>query len=70
VDTTERGEKGWQEAQRQGEDRVTLQITLLPQFEVHPQVSWNWTCFVQIIVVSGCGLCVFKKTLEFMCQGF
>jgi hypothetical protein len=27
ADTTERGDKGWNEAQRQGEDRVTLWIT-------------------------------------------
>jgi hypothetical protein len=29
ADTTERGDMGWKEAQRQGEDRVTLQMTLL-----------------------------------------
>jgi hypothetical protein len=29
VDTTETGDRGWNEAQRQGEDRVTLRITLL-----------------------------------------
>jgi hypothetical protein len=28
-DTTERAYRGWKQAQRQGEDRVTLQITLL-----------------------------------------
>ncbi len=28
-DTIERGDRGWKEAQRQGEDRVTLRITLL-----------------------------------------
>ncbi len=28
-DTTERGYRGWKEAQRQGEDRVTLPITLI-----------------------------------------
>ncbi len=28
ADTTERGDKGWKEAQRQGEDRVTLWISL------------------------------------------
>jgi hypothetical protein len=27
ADTTERGDKGWNEAQRQGEDRVILWIT-------------------------------------------
>jgi hypothetical protein len=26
-DTTERGDRGWKDAQRQGEDKVTLQIT-------------------------------------------
>jgi hypothetical protein len=30
ADTTERGDRGWKEAQRQGEDRVTLWITLIP----------------------------------------
>jgi hypothetical protein len=29
MDTTKRGLKGWKEAQRQGEDRVTLRISLL-----------------------------------------
>jgi hypothetical protein len=29
-DATERGDRGKKEAQRQGEERVTLQITLLP----------------------------------------
>jgi hypothetical protein len=29
ADTTEREDRGWKEAQRQGEDRVTLRITLL-----------------------------------------
>ncbi len=29
VDTTERGDRGWKEAQRQGEDRVILWITLI-----------------------------------------
>ncbi len=29
ADTTERGDGGWKEAQTQGEDRVTLRITLL-----------------------------------------
>ncbi len=29
VDTTERGDKGWKQAQRQDEDRVTFHITLL-----------------------------------------
>jgi hypothetical protein len=28
-DTTERGDRGWKQGQRQGEDRVTLLITLL-----------------------------------------
>ncbi len=27
VDITERGDRGWMDAERQGEDRVTLQIT-------------------------------------------
>jgi hypothetical protein len=27
-DTTERGDRGWKEAQREGENRVTLRITL------------------------------------------
>ncbi len=30
--STERGDRGWKQAQRQGEDRVTLQITLLCPF--------------------------------------
>ncbi len=29
VDTAERGDRGWEEAQRQGENRVTLWITLI-----------------------------------------
>jgi hypothetical protein len=29
ADTTEREDRGWKEAQRQGEERVTLQITLI-----------------------------------------
>jgi hypothetical protein len=29
VDTTERGDRGWKQAQREGEDRVTLLITRL-----------------------------------------
>jgi hypothetical protein len=29
VDTTERGDRGWKEAQWQGEDRVALRITLM-----------------------------------------
>jgi hypothetical protein len=29
MDTIERGDRGWKQAQRQGEDMVTLQITLL-----------------------------------------
>jgi hypothetical protein len=29
ADTTERGDRGWKQAQRQGEEKVTLQITLL-----------------------------------------
>jgi hypothetical protein len=29
ADSTERGDRGWKEAQRQGEDRVSLWITLL-----------------------------------------
>jgi hypothetical protein len=31
ADLTQRGDRGWKEAQRQGEDRVTLQKTLLVQ---------------------------------------
>jgi hypothetical protein len=31
VDTTERGDRGWKQAQRWGEDRVTLQVTLFYQ---------------------------------------
>jgi hypothetical protein len=35
VDTIERGDRGWKEAQRQGEDRVTLlTITLLSRLDV------------------------------------
>jgi hypothetical protein len=34
ADTTERGDRWWKEAQRQGEDRVTLEITLMPQVNV------------------------------------
>ncbi len=29
ADTTERGDRGWKEAQRQGEERVTLGLTLM-----------------------------------------
>jgi len=29
ADTTERGDRGWKQAQRQGEEKVTLQITLM-----------------------------------------
>jgi hypothetical protein len=29
ADTTERGDSGWKQAQRQGEDRVTFQMTLM-----------------------------------------
>jgi hypothetical protein len=29
VDTIERGDRGWKEAQRQGEDRVIRQITII-----------------------------------------
>jgi hypothetical protein len=29
MDTTERGIGGWKQAQRQGEDRVTLELTLM-----------------------------------------
>jgi hypothetical protein len=32
VDITERGDRGWKEAQRQGEDRVNLLITLMNSF--------------------------------------
>jgi hypothetical protein len=32
ADTTERGDRGWKEAQRQGEDRVNLRITLMNSF--------------------------------------
>jgi hypothetical protein len=31
VDTTKKGDNGWKEAQRQGENMVTLQITLINQ---------------------------------------
>ncbi len=34
ADTTERGDRGWKEVQRQGEDKVTLQITLLYHLEI------------------------------------
>jgi len=34
TDTTERGDRGWKEPQRQGEDRVTLWITLLWRSEL------------------------------------
>jgi hypothetical protein len=30
TDTTERGVRGWKEAQREGEDKVTLRISLFP----------------------------------------
>jgi hypothetical protein len=36
ADTTESGDRGWKEAQRQGEDRVTLLITLLCGGFAHP----------------------------------
>jgi hypothetical protein len=29
VDTTEGGDRGWKQAQREGEDRVTLRITVM-----------------------------------------
>jgi len=39
VDTTKRGDNGWKEAQRQGEDKVTLQIILLNQLII----TWKGT---------------------------
>jgi hypothetical protein len=46
--TTKKGDRGWKQAQRQGEDRVTLQITLLWPFEdmviikpIRTEMSWN-----------------------------
>jgi hypothetical protein len=50
VDTSERGDRGWKEAQRQGDDRVTLQITLLcdppatsaPSIDNQPIVTHLW----------------------------
>jgi len=40
VDTTERGERGWKRAQRQGEDRVTLQITLMCHWRRCSETDW------------------------------
>jgi len=43
ADTVERGDRAWKEAERQGEDRVTLQITLIENWYwllVFPRVSW------------------------------
>jgi len=39
ADTTERGDRGWKEAQRLGEDRITLWITLMSPFFPGPFLS-------------------------------
>jgi len=46
ADTTERGDRGWKEAQRQGEDRVTVQITLLcPWFDTaYKREGYSFDC--------------------------
>jgi len=40
VDTTERGDGGWKQAQRQGENRVTLRISLLCDTRFHFGFPW------------------------------
>ncbi len=56
ADTTERGDRGWkEEAQRQGEDRVTLRITLICKLkylsysldEVPPQFKFFFVAMSQ-----------------------
>jgi hypothetical protein len=50
ADTSERGDRGWKEAQRQGDDRVALEITLLcdppttsaPSIDNQPIVTQLW----------------------------
>ncbi len=48
VDITEKGDRGWKQAQTQGEDRVTLWVSLLSQLliccktlYVHNLKSWG-----------------------------
>jgi hypothetical protein len=49
VDTTEReGDRGWNEAQREGKDRVTLRITLISTQNGQPMINFlhdNWFCW-------------------------
>jgi hypothetical protein len=40
ADTIERGDSGWKQAQREGEDSVTLQITLVSICDVQIGVIW------------------------------
>jgi hypothetical protein len=52
VDTTETGDRGWNEAQRQGEDRVTLRITLLSRtpfyrYVYRPDNKKHWQGFAK-----------------------
>jgi len=52
VDTTERGDRGgWKEAQRQGKDKVTLQITLL--LDMHFSYFTPMLVALQCLIGSG-----------------
>jgi len=42
ADLTQRGDRGWKQAQRQGEDRITLRKTLLPIGKLHVIVALQW----------------------------
>jgi hypothetical protein len=57
MDTTKRGVKGWKEDQRQGEDRMNLQISLLYRFDSLWVCVCVWKeswlhCYVHINVVQ------------------
>jgi hypothetical protein len=51
VDTTETGGRGWKEAQRQGEDRVNLRLTLLShtfyRYRYRPDNKKHWQGFAK-----------------------
>ncbi len=42
ADTTEWGDRGWKEGQRQGEDRVTLHITLISHVQISRFLGEIW----------------------------
>ncbi len=63
MDTTERGDRGWKQAQRHGEDRVTLQIILFYQQkkvfvknnDFHKEFiekSWNFELLCQNLILK------------------